>query len=167
MPGHGRARADSHHEPPRVDASREELKRDFAPFAALRDLPMAMSAHVVFGAIDPGRPATTSRMVVEDVMRREIGFDGLIMSDDVSMKALGGSYQERASAIFGAGLDIVLHCNGELEEARAVASATPKLSGESLRRADAALAAIAPPKPFDAGKAEAEFAALNSALAAA
>ena len=91
MPGHGRARADSHHELPVVHATREELKADFAPFAALRDLPMAMSAHVVYSALDPERPATTSRVVVEDVMRGEIGYDGLIMSDDVSMKALRGS----------------------------------------------------------------------------
>jgi len=157
MPGHGRARADSHHELPVVGASRDELKRDFAPFAELKDLPIAMSAHVVFSAIDPERPATTSRIAVEEVMRGEIGFGGLILSDDVSMKALGGSYEERASAIFAAGLD----------EARAVASAAPELSGESLRRADAALAAIAPPKPFDIEAAEAEFAAIASALAAA
>ncbi len=113
MPGHGRARVDSHHELPLVEATREELKRDFVPFAALRDLPMAMSAHVVFSALDPERPATTSRIVVEEIMRGEIGYDGLIMSDDVSMKALGGPFEERAAAIFEAGLDMVLHCNGE------------------------------------------------------
>ena len=167
MPGHGRARVDSHHELPVVRASREELKRDFAPFARLRDLPMAMSAHVVYSAIDPERPATTSRIVVEEVMRAEIGFDGLIMSDDVSMKALGGRYEDRAEAIIAAGLDIVLHCNGALDQARAVASATPALSGPALRRADAALAAIAQPKAFDIQAAQAEFAALNSTLGAA
>ena len=164
MPGHGRARADSHFELPRVDAPREALKRDFAPFAALTDLPMAMSAHVVFSVIDPDRPATTSSKVVKEIMRGEIGFDGLIMSDDISMKALGGSCEERAKAIIAAGLDIVLHCNGELDEARAVASATPELSGESLRRAEAALAAIRPPAPFDLDKAAAEFAEITSAL---
>jgi beta-N-acetylhexosaminidase len=164
MPGHGRARADSHHELPVVDARREELKRDFHPFAALRDLPMAMSAHVVFGALDPERPATTSRIVVQDVMRGEIGYDGLIMSDDVSMKALRGPYEERATAIFDAGLDMVLHCNGDLDEARAIASVAPELSGEGLRRAGAALAACDAPQTFDLGEAEAKFAAIKAAL---
>ena len=135
MPGHGRARVDSHHELPVVDAARGDLKRDFAPFAALRDLPMAMSAHLLFAAIDPKRPATASPIVVKEVMRGEIGFDGLIMSDDLSMKALRGPFDERAAAVIEAGLDIVLHCNGDLDEARAVASAAPVLSGASLRRA--------------------------------
>ena len=164
MPGHGRARADSHHELPVVHASRAELERDFAPFAKLNGLPMAMSAHVVYSAIDPRRPATTSRIVVEDVMRGAIGFDGLIMSDDVSMKALGGSYDERARAIIEAGLDIVLHCNGDLDQARAVASATPALSGPALRRAEAALAMIALPEAFDVDGAKEELAAISSAL---
>ena len=165
MPGHGRARADSHFELPAVDAPREALKRDFAPFAALKDMPMAMSAHVVFSAIDPDRSATTSRKVVEEIMRGEIGFDGLIMSDDISMKALGGSCDERAKAIIAAGLDVVLHCNGELDEARAAASAAPELSGESLRRDEAALAAIRPPQPFDAEQALGEFAGIVAELA--
>jgi beta-N-acetylhexosaminidase len=164
MPGHGRARADSHHELPVVGAARDELRRDFAPFAALKDLPMAMSAHVVYSMIDPDRPATASPIVVRDVMRGEIGFDGLIMSDDVSMKALSGPYDVRARAIIEAGLDIVLHCNGELDEARAVASAAPVLSGPALRRADAALAAIAPPQPFDVGRAEEELLAVKATL---
>ena len=153
MPGHGRARVDSHHDLPVVSAARDELKRDFAPFIALKDLPMAMSAHVVLTAVDPHRPATASPIVVQEIMRGEIGFDGLIMSDDVSMKALAGPYEKRAAAIIEAGLDIVLHCNGELEEARAVASAAPQLSGSSLRRAKAALAAIAAPEPFDVERA--------------
>jgi beta-N-acetylhexosaminidase len=164
LPGHGRARADSHHELPVVDATRSELERDFLPFAELRDLPMAMSAHVVFSALDPLRPATASPFVVREIMRGQIGFDGLIMSDDVSMKALRGPFEERARAIFEAGLDVVLHCNGELEEARAVASATPELSGHSLRRANAALAARARPKPFDVEEAEAKFAAIRTTL---
>ena len=92
MPGHGRARVDSHHELPVVDAARSDLKRDFAPFAALSDLPMAMSAHCLYTAIDPGRPATMSPIVVEEIMRGDIGFDGLIMSDDLSMKALKGPF---------------------------------------------------------------------------
>lgn len=167
MPGHGRARADSHHELPVVDAARSDLKRDFAPFAALRDLPMAMSAHVLYTAIDPRHPATASPIVVKEVMRGEIGFDGLIMSDDLSMKALKGPFDERAAAVIEAGLDIVLHCNGDLEEARAVASAAPVLSGPSLRRADGALAAIAPPKEFDVELGERELAAVKAELGVA
>jgi beta-N-acetylhexosaminidase len=167
MPGHGRARVDSHHELPVVDAALSDLRRDFAPFAALKDLPMAMSAHLLYTAIDSLRPATMSSTVVQEVMRREIGFDGLIMSDDLSMKALKGSFDERAAAVIEAGLDIVLHCNGDLEEARAVASATPVLSGASLRRADAALAVIAPPRPFDVELGERELAAINAELGVA
>jgi beta-N-acetylhexosaminidase len=167
MPGHGRARVDSHHDLPVVSAAREELKRDFAPFIALKDLPMAMSAHVVFTAVDPYRPSTASPIVVQKIMRGEIGFDGLIMSDDVSMKALAGPYEKRAAAIIEAGLDIVLHCNGELEEARAVASAAPQLSGPSLRRATAALAAIAAPEPFDVDKGKREFATMKETLGVA
>ena len=100
-------------------------------------------------------------------MRGEIGFDGLIMSDDVSMNALQGPYDRRAAAIIEAGLDIVLHCNGKLDEARAVASAAPALSGRSLSRAKAAVAALAPPEPFDPDQGEREFAALTAMLAAA
>jgi len=164
LPGHGRARADSHQELPVVDASRRELERDFLPFAELRDLPMAMSAHVVFIALDPVRPATASPLVVQEVMRGQIGFDGLIMSDDVSMKALRGPFDERARAIFEAGLDVVLHCNGELGEARAVASEAPELSGKSLRRAEIAIAAGEGSPPFDIEEAEAKLAAIKAAL---
>jgi beta-N-acetylhexosaminidase len=167
MPGHGRARVDSHHELPVVDAARGDLKRDFAPFAALRDLPMAMSAHLLYTAIDPARPATMSSIVVQEVMRGEIGFDGLIMSDDLSMRALTGSFEERAAAVIEAGLDVVLHCNGDLEEARAVASATPALTGASLRRAKAALASIKAPKPFDVEVGELELAAIKAELGVA
>jgi beta-N-acetylhexosaminidase len=155
---------DSHHDLPVVSAARQELKRDFAPFIALKDLPMAMSAHVVFTAVDPHRPSTASPIVVQEIMRGEIGFDGLIMSDDVSMKALAGPYEKRAAAIIQAGLDIVLHCNGELKEARAVASAAPQLSGSSLRRAKAALAAVAAPEPFDFEQGKREFATINEML---
>jgi beta-N-acetylhexosaminidase len=105
--------------------------------------------------------------VVHEIMRGEIGFDGLIMSDDLSMKALKGPFDERAAAVIEAGLDIVLHCNGDLDEARGVASATPALSGASLRRADAALAAIAPPKPLDVELAERELAAIKAELGVA
>jgi beta-N-acetylhexosaminidase len=167
MPGHGRARVDSHHELPVVDAARSDLKRDFAPFVTLRDLPMAMSAHLLYMAIDPRRPATASPIVVAEIMRGEIGFDGLILSDDLSMKALAGSFEQRAAAVIEAGLDIVLHCNGELEEARAVASATPTLSGASLRRAKAAEAAIKAPQPFDVERGEQELAAIKAELGVA
>ena len=167
MPGHGRARADSHHELPVVDAARHDLKRDFAPFAALNDLPMAMSAHVLYTALDDGSPATASPIVVKEVMRGEIGFDGLIMSDDVSMKALTGPYEERAAAIIEAGLDIVLHCNGELDQARAVASAAPEMSGASLRRAKAALSRISAPQPFDLDRGRQELAVIMGGLSVA
>lgn len=144
VPGHGRAMVDSHLSLPVVETTRAELRiRDFEPFRALSDLPAAMTAHVVYRSIDPSAPATTSRTVVEDVIRREIGFDGLLMSDDLSMKALRGSFEERTSACFAAGVDMALHCNGNLDEARAVASQTPLLSGKAARRAEAALARIA------------------------
>jgi beta-N-acetylhexosaminidase len=164
MPGHGRARSDSHFELPVVLAAREELKRDFAPFAALKDLPMAMTAHVVYRALDE-RPATVSPVVVREILRGEIGYDGLIMSDDVSMKALGGSYEERARAILDAGLDLVLHCNGDMNEAWAVASVTGQLAGESRRRAERALAANRPPSAIDREDMEARLAAIRVRLA--
>ena len=164
MPGHGRARADSHLELPVVEASREALERDFAPFRALADLPMAMTAHVVYRALDPDHPATASRIVVDEIMRGAIGFSGLIMSDDLSMNALQGSFEDRARKLFDAGLDLALHCNGNLDEARAVASVTPSLLGESARRAEAALAAIRPPEPLDLKEARAELAAIAATL---
>ncbi len=169
IPGHGRAKADSHLELPVVAASRAELSaRDFAPFAALRDAPMAMSAHVVYSAIDPTAPATASPIVVSKIMRGAIGFDGLILSDDLSMKALSGPFAARARAVFAAGLDIALHCNGDLGEAGAVADAAPELAGASLRRAEAALARIAGgPRPFDVEAARAELAAMFAAESAA
>ena len=161
MPGHGRALVDSHLELPVVAASRADLSAtDFAPFAALRRLPIAMTSHVVYRAIDPMRPATTSRAIIETVIRAEIGFDGLLLTDDLSMKALGGSFEERTRAAFEAGVDIALHCNGDLGEARAVAKASPLLAGLSLRRADAALAAIAgTPELFDVDKTREELTA--------
>jgi beta-N-acetylhexosaminidase len=169
IPGHGRAKADSHLELPVVAAGRTELAaRDFAPFAALRDAPMAMTAHIVFNAIDPNRPATASPIVVKEIMREAIGFDGLILSDDLSMKALGGPFAERTSAVFAAGLDMALHCNGDLTEARAVAEATPELAGVSLRRAEAALARVAGgPQPLDVAAARAELDAMMRAASAA
>ena len=143
IPGHGRARVDSHLELPLVEASRAELARDFAPFHALRDAPAAMTAHVVYTALDPARAGTISPLVIGDIVRGEIGFDGLLFSDDLSMKALGGTFDARTRAAFAAGVDIALHCNGELAEARPVAEASPVLGGRSLERAQALLALIA------------------------
>lgn len=136
MPGHGRALADTHHELPTVATPFDELaEHDFAPFRALADLPMAMSAHVIFSAIDPKSPATTSGKVVEEVIRGHIGFNGLLMSDDISMNALSGDYFDRTKAIFAAGLDIVLHCHGIMDQMRAVAACTPELEGKAFERA--------------------------------
>jgi beta-N-acetylhexosaminidase len=143
IPGHGRARADSHHDLPVVETSREELERqDFEPFRHLADMPLAMTAHVVYTAIDPDAPATTSKTVMEEVIRGSIGFDGLVMSDDLSMNALSGSLRERGVAAFAAGCDMALHCNGRLDEMQEVAAASPVLAGEALRRAGMALARI-------------------------
>ncbi len=124
MPGHGRAACDSHKGLPVVEAGLDDLRRrDFAPFRALADLPMAMSAHVVFTAIDPERPATQSPAVIDGIVRGEIGFDGLLMTDDLSMHALTGPFRERAEKAFAAGIDIALHCNGDMAEMRPSARA--------------------------------------------
>jgi beta-N-acetylhexosaminidase len=161
IPGHGRATADSHFRLPTVDTPRAELERtDFAAFIPLSDLPMAMTAHVVFSALDPAQPATTSATIIEQVIRGAIGFQGLLMSDDVSMNALAGSLAERTRAIVAAGCDMVLHCNGKLDEMREVASQTPELSGKALARANKALASRKQPQPFDRKAARAELDAL-------
>ncbi len=159
IPGHGRATADSHLRLPTVDTPEDELeKTDFAAFRPLSDLPMAMTAHVVFSALDPAHPATTSATIISQVIRGVIGFEGLLMSDDVSMNALSGSIAERTKASFLAGCDMVLHCNGNFEEMREVAAETPELSGNALQRAKQALASRGAPQPFDrvAGRAELE-----------
>lgn len=143
VPGHGRASADTHFELPTVRETLDELRRhDFAPFRALNDLPAAMTAHVVFSAIDPKGPATTSGKVVEDIIRGEIGFDGLLISDDISMKALSGDFGARTAAILAAGVDMVLHCNGVMEEMAAAAAKAKALEGAALKRAERALAVI-------------------------
>src|SRR5712672_953124 len=150
IPGHGRATADTHFRLPEVDTSRTELERvDFAAFQPLADLPMAMTAHVVFSAIDPAHPATTSATIIRQVIRGVIGFHGLLMSDDVSMNALAGSIAERTRAIVAAGCDMVLHCNGKLDEMREVAAETPELSGEALERARMALGARQAPQDIN------------------
>ena len=150
LPGHGRATADSHHKLPVVDTDRATLEAtDFAAFRPLASLPIGMTAHVVFSAIDPVAPATTSVTMVREVIRGFIGFRGLLMSDDVSMKALSGTIAERSGAAFAAGCDVVLHCNGILSEMAAVAGQAPVLAGEAARRADAALAQRKAPEQFD------------------
>jgi beta-N-acetylhexosaminidase len=158
IPGHGRATADTHFKLPVVDTSKEELERtDFAAFQPLADLPMAMTAHVVFSALDPAQPATTSATIIEQVIRGSIGFQGLLMSDDVSMNALAGSIAERTRAIVSAGCDMVLHCNGNLDEMREVVREAPVLSGKALDRARRALASRKAPQPFDRAAARAEL----------
>lgn len=167
IPGHGRATADTHHRLPVVDTLKDELEAvDFAAFRPLSDLPMAMTAHVVFSAIDATQPATTSATIIEQVIRGSIGFQGLLMSDDVSMNALSGSIAQRTRAIVAAGCDMVLHCNGRLDEMRQVAGETPELSGAALDRAKRALAARKPPQPFDREAAWAELHALIGAASA-
>ena len=168
IPGHGRATADSHLGLPRVENPREELERtDFAAFRPLADLPMAMTAHVVFSALDPAHPATTSATIIRQVICGVIGFQGLLMSDDVSMNALAGSLAERTRAIVGAGCDMVLYCNGKLDEMREVARETPELSGKALQRAQQALGSRKPPQAFDRSAARAELDALMARTAGA
>ncbi len=159
MPGHGRSMADSHLELPVVDADRDTLSAvDFEPFRVLSDMPMAMTAHVVYTALDRRGPATTSRKVISRIMREEIGFDGLLMTDDLSMKALSGDFTERARAALAAGCDVVLHCNGDMTEMQAVVAGTRPLRGKSLRRAEAAMARLAQrPEPLDHAAALARF----------
>ena len=162
VPGHGRADADSHKALPRVSTPLETLRQtDFVPFAALRDMPIAMSAHVVFEAIDGERPATQSPLVIERVVRGELGFDGLLVSDDVSMHALSGPFGTRTRALLDAGCDIALHCSGLMDEARSVAAATPELAGDALRRADRALAMRSADDGADEDEVRAEFEALT------
>src|ERR1700736_2661923 len=161
IPGHVRATADTHFRLPEIDTPKTELERpDFAAFQPLADLPMAMTAHVVFSALDPAHPATTSATIIQQVIRGMIGFQGLLMSDDVSMNALAGSIAERTRAIFAAGCDVVLHCNGKLDEMREVAAETPELAGLAFDRARRALASRKVPQAFDRVRARAELDAL-------
>jgi beta-N-acetylhexosaminidase len=158
IPGHGRATADSHRKLPVVSIDRGVLEAtDFAAFRPLAGLPLAMTAHVVFTAIDPIAPATVSATIVRDVIRDSIGFKGLLMSDDISMCALSGLVGERTRAAIAAGCDLVLHCNGEMSEMAAVAAEAPRLAGEAARRAAAALAMKKPAVPIDLGERRAEF----------
>ena len=164
IPGHGRAGADSHLDLPVVDASYDDLDAtDFAPFRALSDMPLAMTAHVVYAAVDSQRPATTSPTVIDRVIRGAIGFGGLLMSDDLSMQALSGDLTQRAELSLAAGCDVVLHCNGKMDEMRAVAAGTGSLDGRAAERARAALARI--PRAPDAIDVAAARLELESALA--
>ena len=159
IPGHGRARADSHEALPVVEADPSALAAvDFRPFQALKDMPLAMTAHVVYGAIDAAAPATTSERVIAEVVRGAIGFHGLLMSDDVSMRALRGPLAERAGATWAAGVDVVLHCNGALPEMMTLADVARPLEGSALRRLQAARARIRPPALLDETRAEAALA---------
>ena len=161
IPGHGRARVDSHDRLPRVDAAREELEAvDFAPFQALADLPMAMTAHVLYAALDDERPATTSPTVIAECIRGRIGFDGLLMSDDISMRALSGDVATRCRAALRAGCDVVLHCNGDFEIMQAVSGAVGPLRDAALARAERVSAWRRPAVPFDAAEAAAHLDAL-------
>ena len=136
LPGHGRATADSHHGLPVVEVDRPTLlATDFAAFQPLKDLPLGMTAHVVYADIDPVTPATTSLTVVRDVIRGSIGFSGLLMSDDISMEALSGPLQQRARAALAAGCDVVLHCNGNMDEMQELAAAVPLMPAEAQIRA--------------------------------
>ncbi|WP_018996712.1 beta-N-acetylhexosaminidase [Hirschia maritima] len=156
IPGHGRAKQDSHEALPVVDASAQELEQDFSPFSALSDAPMAMTAHIAYQAYDAENAATVSRKIIRDVIRNRIGFDGLLMGDDLGMKALGGTLESRARASFEAGCDIALNCSGFqkdpeiiLSEMRQVAGASPRLSGRAAERAKFAEDATLHRKPFD------------------
>jgi beta-N-acetylhexosaminidase len=158
IPGHGRATTDSHLVLPRVATAAEELSAtDFVTFRSLNQCPMAMTAHVVYENIDPQRPATTSPKVIRDVIRGEIGFDGLLMSDDVSMGALEGPVSVRVKAALFAGCDVVLHCNGKMEEMIEVAEEAKPLEGAPLKRAEHALALLSAADPFDPAGAEARL----------
>ena len=159
VPGHGRATKDSHHDLPVVSATLRELEAtDFAAFRKLAHLPAAMSAHVVLAGIDPERPASTSPRVTREIIRGAIGFGGLLMSDDLGMKALSGPVGERAQAVLAAGSDVALLCSGELSETEALAAVVPPLQGDSLRRFEHARAVFRQQQPFDVAEAEAALA---------
>lgn len=160
IPGYGRAAVDSHHDLPRVSAPFEQLMtRDFAPFIALNDIALGMTAHIVFDAIDPDQPATTSAAAM-GVIRADIGFDGLIMTDDLSMQALSGALADRAAGALRAGCDLVLHCNGKPGDMVQVAGAVPGLTPQAMVRADRALAQRKTPDTSDINALDRELKAL-------
>lgn len=164
IPGHGRAKADSHLELPVVSTPRAELEAtDFAPFRALRHLPAAMSAHVVYSDIDPEEPASISPIVTKEIIRGYIGFDGLLMSDDLNMQALSGSMADRARAVISAGSDVVLHCSGNLAQMDEAAAAVPSLAGQPLARFARCIGMLERRDPFSVAEAEAALAAAAAA----
>lgn len=161
LPGHGRAQVDSHEALPRVETDLETLAgSDFRPFRDNRDCPWAMTAHVVFADCDPDRPATLSPTAVTEIVRGRIGFDGVLISDDLSMGALGGSMVERTAAALAAGCDLVLHCNGKRDEMTAVADALRPLDQLALVRLEAARARLGAPRTRDIAQLRADLAAL-------
>lgn len=167
IPGHGRAMADSHLALPVVEASAFQLENhDFPPFRALGDMPLAMTAHVIYTAYDADEPATTSKTMIETIIRGRMGFDGLLMSDDLSMQALSGDFASRRANVLREGCDIALHCNGEMDEMTPIAQGCPAITGEAKQRLDRAISMLKAPiagfaKPdFDRGQAEARLDAL-------
>ena len=161
LPGHGRAIADSHAVLPQVDAPFEALSaHDFVPFRALRDVPVGLTAHVCYAALDPEQPGTLSSRVIGEAVRGAIGFDGLLVSDDLSMGALTGSVGARAAAALAAGCDLALHCNGKREEMEEMAASVPTLAGRALERFERMLAARNEPEAFDDGEGLRELDAL-------
>lgn len=160
IPGHGRSQADSHIDLPLVTEDKQTLfKSDFAPFRALSDLPMAMTAHVVYDAIDPQEPATTSAQMI-NLIREELLFDGLLMTDDLSMEALSGSVSDRSKAALAAGCDVILHCNGKMPEMMDVVEATGQMTMDAQQAADKALGLRKAPEPVDIEALEDELKAL-------
>lgn len=154
VPGHGRACADSHLALPHIDVEPAELDAiDFRPFHALRHAPLAMTAHVLLPAFDEWRPASVSPVIMGQVIRNQIGLTGLVMSDDLGMKALGGSFADRARGVIDAGCDVALHCSGNLAEMMEVAGAVPPLEGLAAERFANARAHFRAPEPFDADEA--------------
>jgi beta-N-acetylhexosaminidase len=166
IPGHGRAAVDSHASLPVIGCSRQELSAtDFQPFRALRDMPLAMTAHILIPAIDPERPSSASPVIIGDVIRGDIGFDGLLMCDDLGMNALSGDMAARACAVLQAGCDVALHCSGRFGEMQAVASAAPELSAEAARRFHSARARLNPAQAFEEARAEALLAEVLGEIA--
>jgi beta-N-acetylhexosaminidase len=164
VPGHGRAKADSHLSLPRIDVPARELDAvDFRPFHALRHAPLAMTAHVLLPAFDDRRPASTSPVIMGEVIRNQIGLTGLVMSDDLGMKALGGPFAARARDVIGAGCDVALHCSGNLAEMVEVGEAVPPLESAAAERFAHARACLREPQPFDVADALALVAAASGA----
>ena len=164
IPGHGRSMADSHMELPRVTAGDNELSKDFDAFTRVADAPMAMTAHIAYEAYDPGKAATVSRYMIQEIIRGRIGFDGLLMTDDLGMRALGGSLADRAHASIAAGCDVLLHCSGFLKdpaeilaEMTEVAEVAPVLAGKAAERASVADGIAKHSDPFEPAKAWRRF----------